>query len=62
MVRNPEFNNDSGIDNDTNDDVNSTDNRFENDVMILKDYCYISTNEEGNIFEIYKLIQLSTKK
>ncbi|KAI6330283.1 hypothetical protein MCOR28_011694 [Pyricularia oryzae] len=35
---------------------------FEDDVAMLRDYCLVSTDEEGDVFEMHGLVQLSTRK
>lgn len=39
-----------------------TDDRFEDDVAMLRDYCFIVTDEAGDQFEMHGLVQLSTRK
>ncbi|KAH0525875.1 hypothetical protein TsFJ059_009281 [Trichoderma semiorbis] len=38
-----------------------TNNSFEEDILILRNYCLISVNEEGGTFEMHRLVQLSIK-
>ncbi|KAK5629322.1 hypothetical protein RRF57_005037 [Xylaria bambusicola] len=38
------------------------DPEFEEDVKMLRSYCLIKTNETGSIFEMHRLVQLSTRK
>ncbi|RYP50881.1 hypothetical protein DL769_010894 [Monosporascus sp. CRB-8-3] len=48
-----------------NESVGSTETSskgFEEDVAILRNYCLISTNETGDVFEMHGLVQLSTRK
>ncbi|RYP30977.1 hypothetical protein DL767_005984 [Monosporascus sp. MG133] len=35
---------------------------FEEDVAMLRNYCLISTNETGDVFEMHGLVQLSTRE
>lgn len=35
---------------------------FEDDVAMLRDYCLVSTDEEGDVFEMHGLVQLSTRR
>ncbi|RYP55594.1 hypothetical protein DL771_012348 [Monosporascus sp. 5C6A] len=35
---------------------------FEDDVAMLRNFCFISTNNAGDIFETHRLVQLSTRK
>ncbi|RYP81689.1 hypothetical protein DL770_005827 [Monosporascus sp. CRB-9-2] len=37
-------------------------NAFEEDVAILRNYCLITTNKTGDVFEMHGLVQLSTRK
>ncbi|KAK0617248.1 hypothetical protein B0T14DRAFT_262902 [Immersiella caudata] len=53
----------------TDDDVDDSiyaggdvDDRFEDDVAMLRDYCLVSTDETGDKFEMHGLVQLSTRK
>ncbi|KAK4205945.1 P-loop containing nucleoside triphosphate hydrolase protein, partial [Rhypophila decipiens] len=40
----------------------SDEDMFEDDVAMLRDYCLVSTNEAGDVFEMHGLVQLSTRK
>ncbi|KAM7215496.1 P-loop containing nucleoside triphosphate hydrolase protein [Rhypophila decipiens] len=44
------------------DDCNNAEDMFEDDVAMLQDYCLVSTNEAGDVFEMHGLVQLSTRK
>ncbi len=39
-----------------------TDDRFEDDVEMLRDYCLVTVNEGGYVFDMHGLVQLSTRK
>ena len=41
---------------------NSDKRRFEDDVMALRDLCFISVMEDGTTFEMHSLIQLATRR
>ncbi|KAL7935608.1 P-loop containing nucleoside triphosphate hydrolase protein [Trichoderma chlorosporum] len=43
------------------DSEEDIDNSFEEDILILREYCLITVNEEGNKFEMHRLVQLSIK-
>ena len=45
--------------NSSNDD---TDEAFDDDVAILRDFCLIAVSEEEDAFEMHRLVQLSTRK
>ncbi|KAL7958560.1 TPR-like protein [Trichoderma compactum] len=46
----------------TGDDSDGdTNGKFEEDIQILKDFCLITVNEEGDRFEMQRLVQLSIK-
>ncbi|KAI0968709.1 P-loop containing nucleoside triphosphate hydrolase protein [Xylaria arbuscula] len=52
----------SGVNTD-NESVSSSDNDiFEKDIEMLKDYCLVQTNEQGDVFEMHGLVQLATRK
>ena len=55
---------DSGVstDSDTTDDKEGTDCSIEDDLAMLRDYCLISANEEGDEFEMHGLVQLAMRK
>ncbi|KAH8723891.1 hypothetical protein GQ44DRAFT_773477 [Phaeosphaeriaceae sp. PMI808] len=40
----------------------SDEGRFEDDVIVLRDLCFISVAEDGAAFEMHSLIQLATRK
>ncbi|GAP84978.2 putative kinesin light chain [Rosellinia necatrix] len=40
----------------------TSDDAFEKDIAMLRDYCLVKTNEEGDVFEMHGLVQLSTRK
>jgi tetratricopeptide (TPR) repeat protein len=40
----------------------SNEGRFEDDVMALRDLCFITVAEDGETFEMHSLIQLATRK
>ncbi|KAK5987383.1 Kinesin light chain 1 [Cladobotryum mycophilum] len=44
------------------DDSDDFDDGFEDDIAMLRDYCLITMNEEGDIFKMHGLVQLSTRK
>ncbi|KAL6904231.1 TPR-like protein [Trichoderma evansii] len=48
----------SEIDSGTGSDTGSI---FENDIVMLRNYCLITTNKEGDKFEMHRLVQLSMK-
>ncbi|KAL7946163.1 P-loop containing nucleoside triphosphate hydrolase protein [Trichoderma barbatum] len=48
----------SEIGNDNSSDTSST---FEDDIAMLRNYCLITTNKEGDKFEMHRLVQLSMK-
>ncbi|UKZ53353.1 hypothetical protein TrVGV298_007145 [Trichoderma virens] len=53
---------DSNSESETRDDPDSdTDIKFEEDISTLRNYCLIAENEEGNKFEMHRLVQLSIK-
>ncbi|KFA46642.1 hypothetical protein S40293_08203 [Stachybotrys chartarum IBT 40293] len=52
-------NTDGKSESDAGDDLDS---RFEEDVGMLRDYCLVTTNEQGDEFEMHGLVQLSTRK
>ncbi|KAI1354330.1 P-loop containing nucleoside triphosphate hydrolase protein [Xylaria sp. FL0043] len=39
----------------------ASDHEFEDDITILKNYCLITANERGDVFEMHGLVQLSTR-
>jgi tetratricopeptide (TPR) repeat protein len=41
---------------------NNTDNHFEDDVDILRDFCLVATNNNGSMLEMHRLVQLSMRK
>ncbi|KAJ5662973.1 hypothetical protein N7507_003704 [Penicillium longicatenatum] len=50
--------------NSSDDEVTSEsdiDDDFENDIATLRDYSFISTIEDGNMFTIHRLVQLTTR-
>ncbi|TGJ81185.1 hypothetical protein E0Z10_g7582 [Xylaria hypoxylon] len=49
-------------DNESVSSGDSTDDVFEKDVEMLRDYCLVQTNEKGDVFEMHGLVQLSTRK
>ncbi|KAK3687150.1 P-loop containing nucleoside triphosphate hydrolase protein [Podospora appendiculata] len=53
----------SAIGDDTDDCADDDiDGGFEDDVTMLRDYCLIATNEDGDEFEMHGLVQLSTRR
>ncbi|KAF5132805.1 Kinesin light chain [Metarhizium anisopliae] len=50
---------DTDADSNTGTDIDSY---FEDDISMLRDYCLITTNEDGGGFEMHGLVQLSTRK
>ncbi len=53
---------DSKYDSDGEPDDGSEEDGFDDDVATLSDFCLVSTNEEGDVFEMHRLVQLSTRK
>ncbi|KAH8894462.1 hypothetical protein GQ53DRAFT_839546 [Thozetella sp. PMI_491] len=53
---------DSDSNSDTSKETDDMDNRFEDDIAILREFCLIHTNREGDEFEMHGLVQLSTRK
>jgi hypothetical protein len=49
-------------DSDSNNSASETEDLFEDDVSMLRDYCLITSNENGDEFEMHGLVQLSTRK
>ena len=49
-------------DSESNGSDDETDDAFEDDIAILRDYCLIIPNEDGDVFEMHGLVQLSTRK
>ncbi len=47
---------------DGSDNNNETDSEFEKDVAILRDYCLITLNKDGDVFEMHRFVQLSIRK
>ncbi|KAL7905410.1 TPR-like protein [Trichoderma velutinum] len=45
----------------SDDSDGDTNGRFEEDILILRNYCLIAVNEEGDEFEMHRLVQLSIK-
>lgn len=41
---------------------NDSEGPFEEDIVTLRDYCLVKTNEQGGDFEMHGLVQLSTRK
>ncbi|KAL6690813.1 TPR-like protein [Trichoderma pleuroticola] len=57
-----EADDDSNSESESNDDSDGDINdKFEEDILILRNYCLIAVNEEGDIFEMHRLVQLSIK-
>ena len=54
-------NHEANVDNDSVNSHEDADDVFEEDISILRDYCLIGTNEDDNIFEMHRLVQLSTR-
>jgi tetratricopeptide (TPR) repeat protein len=52
-------NSDDKSDGVANDDADS---EFDEDVEMLRDYCLVTTNEQGDEFEMHRLVQLSTRE
>ncbi|ETS78637.1 hypothetical protein PFICI_10699 [Pestalotiopsis fici W106-1] len=44
------------------DSISSADEEFERDVSTLRDFAFVSVNEDGTTFEMHKLVQLATRK
>lgn len=59
--QNKTHNHEANMDNEGVDSCDS-DGAFERDILILRDYCLINTNERGNYLEMHGLVQLSTRK
>ena len=49
-------------DSDSQGSDNETDDEFEDDIAMLRDYCLIMLSENANTFEIHGLVQLSTRR
>jgi hypothetical protein len=43
----------------TDDDIND---EFNDDIRMLQDYCLIATDDVGDVFEMYGLVQLSVRE
>ena len=54
-------NNDWGKDDDNTSQSSASDG-FEDDVLTLCDYSFISVNADGTVFEMHRLVQLATRK
>ncbi|KIM96837.1 hypothetical protein OIDMADRAFT_148058 [Oidiodendron maius Zn] len=46
----------------SNGSDSESDDTFEDDIAILRDYCLIIPNDDGDVFEMHGLVQLSTRK
>ncbi|KAI3316921.1 hypothetical protein HD806DRAFT_399973 [Xylariaceae sp. AK1471] len=44
------------------DSGETSNDAFEEDITTLRNYCLININDEGNVFKMHGLVQLSTKK
>ncbi|KAL6787041.1 TPR-like protein [Trichoderma sp. SZMC 28012] len=57
-----EADDDSNAESESNNDSDSdTNGTFEDDILILRNFCLIGVNEEGDKFEMHRLVQLSIK-
>jgi len=58
------INNDANYGNDDEDDTSqsSVSDEFEDDVLALRNYSFISVNVDGTTFEMHGLVQLATRK
>ncbi|KAI0974916.1 P-loop containing nucleoside triphosphate hydrolase protein [Xylaria arbuscula] len=45
-----------------NEEYEVSNSGFEDDIATLRNYCLITTNETGEVFEMHGLVQLSTRK
>lgn len=52
----------SDDDSEPNSSDSESDDRFEDDIAMLHDFCLINMNETGDVFEMHGLVQLSTRK
>ncbi|KAI3326626.1 hypothetical protein HD806DRAFT_532260 [Xylariaceae sp. AK1471] len=62
LDQNKGYDREEGTDNESMNSNEALDDAFEGDVVILRDYCLVNTNEEGDVFEMHGLVQLSTRK
>ena len=53
---------DESDDNSDSDSDLDTESTFEDDIAMLIDYCLVSVNQDGDAFEMHRLVQLSTRK
>ena len=55
---------DAGNSDDDEDDTSqsSVSDRFEDDILTLRNYSFISINTDGTTFEMHGLVQLATRK
>ncbi|RYP10896.1 hypothetical protein DL764_000332 [Monosporascus ibericus] len=51
-----------GSDDSSSDDGDRKTQDFEDDVAMLRNFCFIGTNKAGDVFEAHRLVQLSTRK
>jgi len=54
--------NDENSDEDDSASEDSITERFEDDVSLLRDYCFVSVTNDAAIFEMHCLVQLATRK
>ncbi|KAH8680629.1 hypothetical protein BX600DRAFT_490989 [Xylariales sp. PMI_506] len=56
--------NSDGSDDETNSSTSSAsdDDGFEEDIVTLREYCFISVNDDGGTFEMHRLVQIATRK
>jgi hypothetical protein len=50
---------------DSEDDISQSgadDDEFGDDVVVLRNFCFISTDAGGTVFEMHALVQLATQK
>ena len=51
-----------GDDGSSSSRINEPNDSFEDDIVILRDFCLLSTDEDGNTLEMHALVQLSTRR
>lgn len=52
----------SGDDNDNTSQSSEGDNEFEDDVVTLRNFCFISVKRDSRSFKMHALMQLATRK
>jgi tetratricopeptide (TPR) repeat protein len=60
-LENPDSNNE-GHDDEDSESATSVTDEFENDILMLKNYSFISVNIDRTIFGMHRLVQLATRK